>query len=83
MTHGVLTTIDRHTAAFEDWFAAHLPRYPPETQQLLHSFATWHHLRRIRQSAAAGTLTPGTICTANRRSPSPGSSSPTYTPTAS
>lgn len=63
ITHGILTPIDRHTAAFEDWLAAHLPRHPPETQQLLHGFATWHHLRRIRQSAAAGTLTPGTIRT--------------------
>jgi len=66
VTCGILPPIDRHTAAFEDWLAAHLPRYPPEAQQLLHGFATWHHLRRIRQLAAAGALTPGTIRTAKQ-----------------
>lgn len=38
---GILAPIDRHTAAFKDWLAAHLPRHPAETQQLLHGFATW------------------------------------------
>ncbi len=66
VTCGILGPIDRHTAAFEDWLAGHLPRYPAETQQLLHGFATWHHLRRIRQLAAAGALTPGTIRTAKQ-----------------
>jgi site-specific recombinase XerD len=43
-----------------------LHRYPAETQQLLHGFATWHHLRRIRQLSTVGTLTPGTIRTAKQ-----------------
>ena len=66
VTHGVLPPMDRHTAAFEDWLTEHLPRYSPEAQQLLHGFATWHHLRRIRQAAVAGTLVPGTIRTAKQ-----------------
>lgn len=67
ITCGVLTPIDRHTAAFEDWLTEHLPRYPEQAQQLLQAFATWHQLRRIRQAADAGTLAPGTIRTAKQQ----------------
>ena len=67
ITCGVLTPIDRHIAAFEDWLTEHLPRCPAEAQQLLQAFATWHQLRRIRQAADAGALAPGTIRTAKQQ----------------
>lgn len=55
----ILPERDTTIAMFERWLATRLPAYPPEHAQLLERFATWHHLRRMRQRADTGTLKPG------------------------
>lgn len=49
---------DRHLDAFESWLNDKLELIRNEdVRRLVHRFATWHHLRRLRALAANGTLT--------------------------
>ena len=57
--HGVLNDRNRVVVLFQGWLGRKLPTYYPETARLLTAFATWHHLRRMRTAADAGTLVPG------------------------
>jgi hypothetical protein len=54
---GTLPPIDRFLFLFEQW----LPRWleqaeDPEHRKLLHRFATWHVLRKLRAAAASGPI---------------------------
>lgn len=64
--HGALDPLDRNIVAFEDWLDRTLPRYSPTSRQLLRGFATWHHLQRMRKRARRGTLSHGTVHTAEQ-----------------
>jgi hypothetical protein len=47
---GTLPARDEHMARLERWIAATIAeRSDPEEQQLLHRYATWHVLRRLRR----------------------------------
>jgi len=65
--HGVLPPMNRDLNAFQDWLGAHLPAYPPPARQLLHGFATWHHLRRMRELADHDRLTRTTVYVAEQQ----------------
>lgn len=65
--HGILTPVNRDLVAFEDWLSNHLPGYPPAAEKLLRRFATWHHLRRMRDLAEQGKLTRRTVYTAEQQ----------------
>jgi len=64
---GVLPQRDHHVQAFELWLAKNLPDYSPEAERLLHMFATWHHLRRMRREVADGSLKPGSVHAAKQQ----------------
>lgn len=64
---GVLPYRDRHILAFELWLGNALLSYSLNSRQLLHRFATWHHLRRMRHDADAGMLKPGSAATARQQ----------------
>ena len=64
---GVLPHRDRHILAFELWLDNTLPNYSLESRQMLHRFANWHHLRRMRLDVDAGTLKPGSANTARQQ----------------
>lgn len=54
---GVLPPVDRHLLLFEQWLDGWLAGLAdPEQRQLLHPYATWQLLRRLRQAAAAGPV---------------------------
>lgn len=57
----------RHVLQFQGWLTRELPRHSPAAATHLQAFATWHHLRRMRHLADAGTLKPGTIATARQQ----------------
>jgi len=63
---GVLPPQDRNLALFQAWLDSLLPRHSPEAGRLLHGFATWHHLRRLRERSAAGGVTAGSVHTARQ-----------------
>ena len=65
--HGVLDDRNRVVVLFQAWLDRTLPRYSTETARLLTAFATWHHLRRMRAAADAGTLVPGAGLTAKQQ----------------
>ena len=65
--HGVLDDRNRVVVQFQEWLGRKLPSYSPETARLLKAFATWHHLRRMRAAADAGTLVPGAGLTAKQQ----------------
>lgn len=57
MHHGVLPRMDRQLMLFERWLAQRLVALePPEHAQLVHRFATWNELRRLRRKAEDGPL---------------------------
>lgn len=54
---GVLPPVDRHLLLFEQWLTGWLAGLAdPEQRKLLHPYATWQLLRRLRQAAAAGPI---------------------------
>lgn len=64
--HGLLPLRDPYLARFEHWITAKLDGLPDEVHQPVQHFATWHHLRRIRAKAAAGTATQGAVHSAKQ-----------------
>jgi hypothetical protein len=55
---GTLPERDEHMARLERWIAATIAeRSDPEEQQLLHRYAVWHVLRRLRRRLAATDAT--------------------------
>jgi hypothetical protein len=59
--HGILEPIDRNLLHFETWLDRILAELTnPDHHALIKQFATWHHLRRMRQLSAAGELNWGT-----------------------
>ena len=64
--HDLLPPRDPYLPRFELWIAAKLDDLPDEVRQPVHHFATWHHLRRIRDKSAAGTPTRAPIHSAKQ-----------------
>ena len=64
--HDLLPPRDAYLPRFEQWITAKLDDLPDEVRQPVHHFATWHHLRRIRAKAAAGTSTRAPIHSAKQ-----------------
>lgn len=61
ITHGLLEPVDRNLLHFETWLDQILTELTdPDHHTLIKQFATWHHLRRMRQLSAAGQLRWGT-----------------------
>ena len=57
MQCGVLPAVDRQLMLFERWLAGHLAAVAdPEHTRVLHRFATWHQLRKLRAKADKGSL---------------------------
>lgn len=57
MESNVLPPADRRLLLYERWLAERLATVDdPARHQLLHRFATWHQLRRLRAKADAGSL---------------------------
>lgn len=57
MESNVLPRADRRLLLYERWLAERLEAVEdPARHQLLHRFATWHQLRRLRAKAEAGPL---------------------------
>jgi hypothetical protein len=62
---GALPARDEHLTRLEHWIRQAVPRCPDAGQkQLLHSYATWHVLRRLRQRARATPATQHQASTA-------------------
>jgi ribosomal protein L37E len=54
---GVLPPVDRFLLLFEQWLATFLSGITDEAdRRLLHRFATWHTLRKLRGSASEGPI---------------------------
>ncbi|WP_346995734.1 hypothetical protein [Dietzia sp. SLG310A2-38A2] len=64
--HDLLPPRDPYLPQFEHRIAAKLDGSAEEVRQPVHRFATWHHLRRIRDKAAAGTPTRAPIHSAKQ-----------------
>ncbi|HWO64302.1 MAG TPA: hypothetical protein VNO31_30145 [Umezawaea sp.] len=65
---GVLPTIDKHLMLFQRWLDTHLATVTDaEHHALLHRFATWHELRRLRHLADRKPLSPATIRVSRER----------------
>ncbi|MBP2413241.1 hypothetical protein JOF48_002040 [Arthrobacter stackebrandtii] len=61
MQSGVLPLKDRQLLLFERWLETHLGAVAnPEHAKLLHRFATWHQLRKLRAKAAKAPLCDST-----------------------
>lgn len=59
MACGVLPALDKQICSFERWLAGHLAGIAdPQHVQVVHRFATWKVLPRLRAGAEAGPLTP-------------------------
>lgn len=59
ITAGTLPARDDHLATLEQWITTTLGAVDDEHErQLLRRYATWHHLRRLRRSAATHPVTP-------------------------
>ncbi|MFB7665329.1 hypothetical protein ACFC1R_15475 [Kitasatospora sp. NPDC056138] len=57
MESNILPHADRRLLLYERWLAERLTAVEdPARHQLLHRFATWHQLRRLRAKAEAGPL---------------------------
>lgn len=59
--HNLLPHRDPYLTRFERWVDAKLDELPDEVRQPVQHFATWHHMRRIRNKAADGSSTRGPI----------------------
>jgi hypothetical protein len=67
MRHGLLEPRDRFLLLFQQWLDRKLETIAdPEHRRLLQLFATWHHLRRLREQATDGTLRNGPVHTAKQ-----------------
>lgn len=65
VTIGVLAERNRAEAEFLRWLEWKTPQIAnPEDQQLVRRFATWHHLRRLRELDARGAVAPTTVARA-------------------
>jgi len=64
--HELLPQRDVYLPRFEQWIEAKLEGLPDEVRQPVQHFATWHHLRRIREKAAAGANTRGPVHSAKQ-----------------
>jgi hypothetical protein len=71
--YDMLPPVNRDLVAFEHWLTRRLPTYPEAAQTLLRGFATWHHLRRMRDLADQGRLTRNTVYGAEQQITSPAS----------
>ena len=57
MQCGALPTVDRQLLLFERWLAEHLAAVAdPAHARVLHHFASWHQLRKLRAGADKGPL---------------------------
>lgn len=57
MQCGVLPAVDRQLLLFERWLAEHLAAVAdPRHARLLHRFATWHQLQKLRTKSEHGPL---------------------------
>jgi hypothetical protein len=57
MAANVLPQVDRHLLLFEDWLAGWLAQITdPENRKVLHQYATWQVLRRLRATATDGPI---------------------------
>lgn len=57
MAANVLPPVDRHLLLFEDWLTGWLAQITdPEHRKVLHQYATWQVLRRLRATAADGPI---------------------------
>ena len=68
---GMLAARDEPLARFERWLSLKLEAVTePAVRGPVEQFATWHHLRRLRQSIGSRAKTPRPPCdTPNKRSP--------------
>ncbi|MET9110894.1 hypothetical protein [Streptomyces zhihengii] len=58
VAHGALPARDEQLAALERWLATTLAGVTtPEERRLVQSFATWHHLRRLRRASKTSPIT--------------------------
>ena len=64
--HQLLPYRDPHLATFEGWINKKLEGLPEEVRQPVQHFATWHHLRRIREKSAGGVPTRGPVHSAKQ-----------------
>lgn len=64
--HELLPHRDQYLPRFEQWIDAKLADLPDEVSQPVRQFANWHHLRRIRSKAAAGSSTRGPVHSAKQ-----------------
>src|ERR1035437_6988394 len=68
MQCGVLPAVDRQLLLFERWLAGHLATVTdPAHARLLHRFATWHQLRKLRTKAGKGPLGNSPACEARHQ----------------
>ncbi|MFB6580537.1 hypothetical protein ACFCYC_24560 [Streptomyces sp. NPDC056402] len=57
MDSGILPHVDRQILLYERWLAERLATIKdPKVHRLLHRFATWHQMRRLRAKAEKGPL---------------------------
>lgn len=57
---GVLPHRDEHLAQLERWIAQNVERITdPTERRIVHSFASWYHLRRLRQESERHHITAG------------------------
>lgn len=57
VAHQVLARRDKYLAAFERWTATRLDAVPAgEDRQLIRTYLSWHHHRRLRERAELGLL---------------------------
>ncbi|WP_371820735.1 hypothetical protein [Tsukamurella sp. PLM1] len=66
MHHALLPDRDPYLPVFERWIGNKTADLPVEVQQPVTHFATWHHLRRIRDKAAAGEETRAAVHSAKQ-----------------
>lgn len=54
---GILPPVDRYLFLFEQWLPGRLEQIAdPEQRKIVHRYATWHILRRLREAAVQGPI---------------------------
>ncbi|GAA2046629.1 hypothetical protein GCM10009839_58950 [Catenulispora yoronensis] len=67
VTSGVLPQRDEHLARLERWLGEALRQVAdPAERRIVKSFATWHHLRRLRRAAETAPVTYSQVNVARR-----------------
>ena len=67
VAEGVLPPRDEHLAELEHWLSRAAARVEdPTDRQVVRSFATWHHLRRLRRTAASRPVTQHQVVVVRR-----------------